>query len=587
MPLRDAFGLMTLPVPGQRGTQMNAKLSDPDAPGLMLGELLLARGAIREADLERALELQRNVGGRVGSLLVRIGALSEDQLLATLSEQLDLPLLERDIPVPAVHDWTPPGDGVPLDWLLDQEVLLWEDADGKLWCASRDPLASGLQEALAYLFQDREVHAVLASTQAVERLLDQLQHTRREAGEGRSDDVRHLRELAEEAPVVELVNSLFAQAVEQRASDIHLEPEEREFVVRFRIDGVLYSRLRSPRDRFDAVASRLKLISGMDIAERRLPQDGRLSMRASGQAMDVRASALPGVHGESIVLRLLPKERKDLGLARLGMAPDHLELLQAWSREAHGIVLVTGPTGSGKSTTLYATLAASDDGLKKIITVEDPVEFRLPGITQIQTHADIGLTFAGALRSILRQDPDVIMIGEIRDRETAEIAIQSALTGHLVLSTVHTNDSLGAFTRLIDMGVEPFLVATPLKGVQAQRLVRRLCEDCARPATHVLPAIADEAANWAARVLGDVAPQWREPVGCPACQQTGYRGRVGIYELVPVDEAMQQAVVAGATHPQLRAMARERGFRFLRDDGLLKAWQGVTSVDEVLRVTAT
>lgn len=268
------------------------------------------------------------------------------------------------------------------------------------------------------------------------------------------------------------------------------------------------------------------------------------------------------------------------------MEPDHLQILEGWTREAHGIVLVTGPTGSGKSTTLYAALAASNDGMKKIITVEDPVEFQLPGITQIQTHADIGLTFASVLRSILRQDPDVIMVGEIRDRETAEIAIQAALTGHMVLSTVHTNDALGAFTRLIDMGVEPFLVATPIKGVQAQRLVRRLCSQCARPAQNVLPAIADEAGHWAARVLGDVAPNWHEPVGCSNCQNTGYRGRIGIYELVPVDEHMQQAVVAGSTHQQLRAMARERGYRFLREDGLLKAWKGMTSVEEVLRVTA-
>ena len=403
---------------------------------------------------------------------------------------------------------------------------------------------------------------------------------------GGGDDVRHLRELAEEAPVVELVNNLMAQAVEQRASDIHLEPDEHQFTVRFRIDGVLYPKLSLPRERYNAVASRLKLISGMDIAERRLPQDGRLSVRAGGQAMDIRASALPGVHGESIVLRLLPKERKDLGLERLGMAPDHLALLSAWTREAHGIVLVTGPTGSGKSTTLYAALAASNDGMKKIITVEDPVEFQLPGITQVQTHADIGLDFASVLRSILRQDPDVVMVGEIRDRETAEIAIQAALTGHLVLSTVHTNDSLGAFTRLIDMGVEPFLVATPIKGVQAQRLVRRLCAHCAVPAAHVLPAIAAEAAGWAARVLGDAPARWTEPVGCAHCQGTGYRGRVGIYELVPVDEAMQQAVVTGASHQQLRAMARERGHRLLREAGLLKAWQGVTSIDEVLRVTA-
>ena len=553
----------------------------------LLGQMLIARGTISEADLARALELQASVGGRLGSLLIRIGALSEDQLLDTLCVQLDLPLLGRDVQMPEVEAWVIPGDDpVSVDWMQDREVLLWLDGDQQVWCASRDPLNPTLREALEYLYPGMPVRYALASAQVMESTLDKLAHGLPGSSYG-GDDVRHLRELAEEAPVVELVNSLMAQAVEQRASDIHLEPGEHEFVVRFRIDGVLYTRLQLPRERFNAVASRLKLISGMDIAERRLPQDGRLSVRASGQAMDIRASALPGVHGESIVMRLLPKERKDLGLERLGMAPDHLQMLSAWSREAHGIILVTGPTGSGKSTTLYATLAAADDGMKKIITVEDPVEFQLPRITQIQVHADIGLTFASALRSILRQDPDVIMIGEIRDRETAEIAIQSALTGHLVLSTVHTNDALGAFTRLIDMGVEPFLVATPLKGVQAQRLVRRLCPHCARPASHVLPAIAEEAAHWAGRVLGaDSAPQWREPVGCSQCQHTGYRGRVGIYELVPVDEAMQQAVVAGATHAQLRAMARERGFRFLREDGLIKAWQGLTSVDEVLRVTA-
>jgi general secretion pathway protein E len=556
-------------------------------PPRLLGELLVEREAVRPADLERELELQRAVGGRLGQLLVRIGALSEDQLIEELSAQLGLPVLGREVSPPAdPAAWGLPGsDVLPAEWMLDQQVLLWSDGEA-LYCASRDPLAPGMQEALAYAVPTAPVRPVLASGQALERALDALDQRRREAAG--DDDIRHLRELAEEAPVVELVNNLMSQAVEQRASDIHLEPGEHQFAVRFRIDGVLYSRLSLPRERYNAVASRLKLISGMDIAERRLPQDGRLSVRAGGQAMDIRASALPGVHGESIVLRLLPKERKDLGLERLGMAPDHLELLSAWTREAHGIVLVTGPTGSGKSTTLYAALAASNDGMKKIITVEDPVEFQLPGITQVQTHADIGLDFASVLRSILRQDPDVVMVGEIRDRETAEIAIQAALTGHLVLSTVHTNDSLGAFTRLVDMGVEPFLVATPIKGVQAQRLVRRLCPHCARPAQHVLPAIAEEAGGWAARVP-DVAaePRWMEPAGCPQCQNTGYRGRVGIYELVPVDDDMRTAVVAGASHMQLRDMARARGYRLLREDGLVKAWQGVTSVDEVLRVTAT
>ncbi len=549
-----------------------------------IGDILLARELIRPADLARALELQAAVGGRLGQLLVRIGAISEDQLLDVLSAQLELPLLGRDAVAPAdPGEWgLPASAGLAPDWMLDQQVLLWRE-DDVLFHASRDPLAPGLEETLAYALPGARLQPVLAAGQVLERLLGQLEQLRQASHGG--EDIRHLRELAEEAPVVELVNNVLSQAVEQRASDIHLEPGEHQFVVRYRIDGVLYSRLTLPRERYNAVASRLKLISGMDIAERRLPQDGRLSVRASGQAMDVRASALPGVHGESIVLRLLPKERKDLGLERLGMAPDHLAILSGWTREAHGIVLVTGPTGSGKSTTLYAALAASNDGMKKIITVEDPVEFQLPGITQVQTHAEIGLDFAHVLRSILRQDPDVVMVGEIRDRETAEIAIQAALTGHLVLSTVHTNDSLGAFTRLVDMGVEPFLVATPIKGVQAQRLVRRLCPHCARPA-QVLPAIVGEVAPWAERVLGGEPAQWREAVGCAQCQQTGYRGRVGIYELVPVDDDMRQAVVAGASHGELRRMARERGHRMLREDGLLKAWQGVTSVDEVLRIIA-
>lgn len=415
-------------------------------------------------------------------------------------------------------------------------------------------------------------------------MLDGLSHYARADGfEG--GDVQQLREMAEEAPVVELVSNLMAQAVEQRASDIHLEPEERIFAVRFRIDGVLHTRLQLPRDRFDAVASRLKLISGMDIAERRLPQDGRLSTRVGGQEMDIRVSALPGVHGESIVMRLLPKERKELGLERLGFEADHLALMKEWTAEANGIVLVTGPTGSGKSTTLYAALAATNDGLKKIITVEDPVEFQLPAITQIQAHPEIGLTFANALRSILRQDPDVIMIGEIRDLETAEIAVQAALTGHLVLSTLHTNDAISSFTRLIDMGVEPFLVATPIRAVQAQRLVRRLC-GCARP-TRVPDRIEAEAAVFAHSVLKGMQPNWLEAVGCANCMNTGYRGRLGIYELVPVSEAMQHLIVSGASVNDMKKQARDEGHRFLRDDGLLKAWQGLTTVEEVLRVTGS
>jgi len=553
----------------------------------LLGELLLDAGLVGPADLERGLALQLKLGGRIGSVLMRIGAVSEDNLLQVLSRQLGLPVMGADVPAPDEDMVRLTAAQAPtgIDWLLDQQLLVWPGEGSDLFCAARDPLLPALREAMRHAYPGRKVLWCLCRAQDLERMLDALAHHARSDEWGGGDE-QQLRAMAEEAPVVELVSNLMAQAVEQRASDIHLEPEERIFAVRFRIDGVLHTRLQLPRDRFDAVASRLKLISGMDIAKRRLPQDGRLSTRVGGQEMDIRVSALPGVHGESIVMRLLPKERKELGLERLGFESDHLAMMQAWTAEANGIVLVTGPTGSGKSTTLYAALAAANDGLKKIITVEDPVEFQLPAITQIQAHPDIGLTFANALRSILRQDPDVIMIGEIRDLETAEIAVQAALTGHLVLSTLHTNDAISAFTRLIDMGVEPFLVATPIRAVQAQRLVRRLCTQCARP--HAVPHnIEAEAAVFAHKVLPGMAPRWMEAVGCPNCMNTGYRGRLGIYEMVPVSEAMQHLIVSGASVNEMKKLARDEGHRFLRDDGLLKAWQGLTTVEEVLRVAGT
>jgi general secretion pathway protein E len=376
---------------------------------------------------------------------------------------------------------------------------------------------------------------------------------------------------------------MLSQAIDQRASDVHVEPEEQSFFVRYRVDGVLYERLNLPKERFNAIASRIKLISGLDIAERRLPQDGRLNTRVSGQELDIRVSCLPGVHGESIVMRLLPKERQTSRLEQLGFAPDHFRLFNQWIREPHGIILVTGPTGSGKSTTLYAALDAANNRTQKMITVEDPVEYQLKGITQVQAHSEIGYTFASALRSILRQDPDIIMIGEIRDRETSEIAIQAALTGHMVLSTLHTNDAVSAFTRLIEMGIEPFLVSTSVRAVQAQRLVRRLCEHCAKP---IMPIAKIEAQ--VKRVLPEeitTLPQWREPVGCPKCQELGYQGRIGIYEMVYITKELQTLILNRASAADMRLKATEQGFRTLREDGLIKAYQGMTSIEEVLRVT--
>ncbi len=550
-----------------------------------IGALLLQRELINAKDIDKALAFQKQFKGRFGAILVRIGAISEDALLPVLSEQLNLPLLDSsELPslpetiLNAIH-----LSGLAPAWFQDQHVLVWENADGIIHCASRNPINSNLQETLSAAYPSHKLSWGLARTHDVENALKQIQAGT--LGEHR-DEIAHLRELAEEAPVVELVNNLFSQATDEGASDIHLEPEERAFLVRYRIDGVLHLRMTLPRERFDAVASRIKLISGMDIAERRLPQDGRISIRASGIEMDIRVSCVPGVHGESIVMRLLPKERADLNLNSMGMEADHLQQFTRWINEPHGIVLVTGPTGSGKSTTLYAALEKANNRTRKIITVEDPVEYKMSGITQIQTQSDIGYTFALALRAILRQDPDIIMIGEIRDLETAQIAVQSALTGHMVLSTLHTNDSLSAFTRLLDMGVEPFLVSSAVRAVQAQRLVRKLCDKCAVPVTPA-PAFIETIDRIKSKSPGlfQGEARWRIATGCPDCRGSGYRGRLGIYEFLEVTPKIQDAIMRHAPINEMLEIAQLQGYRNLREDGLIKAWRGLTSTDEVLRVT--
>ena len=566
----------------------------PQRAARRLGELLVERNAVQADDVARALQIQQSVGGKLGALLVRTGALSEDVLLRTLAEQQGAEYLREPADLPenlTVYRFVADSP-IKLDWFLDHSALLWEEEgeeegeeDGQLRCLARDIRDHGLLETLAYFYPGRPVSFHLAANHQIDRLLDFVRKERAIESLFSEDNAKQLREMAEEAPVIELVNNLLSQAVDLEASDIHVEPAEENFAVRMRVDGVLHTRLTQPIERFPAVASRIKLVSGIDIAERRLPQDGRITERISGKDMDVRVSTVPCAFGESIVLRLLEKERDDLTLANLGMEPDHLALFRAWSRASNGIVLVTGPTGSGKSTTLAGALQEIDDGVKKIITVEDPVEIQMPSITQIQTHAEIGYTFARALRAILRQDPDVIMIGEIRDLETAEIAIRSALTGHVVLSTVHTNDAVSSFTRLVDMGVEPFLVAAPTRGVQAQRLVRRACEHCAVPVPP--PPLAQErlADLGSTGLVGD---GWVRVEGCDACQHTGYRGRMGIYELVPMSDELQNMIVGGANLNDLKRVAHERqGHRTLLQDGLIKASQGKTTVEEVSRLTLT
>jgi general secretion pathway protein E len=553
----------------------------------LLGEILLGMGLVRPTELQAALELQNVRGGRIGANLVRLGSLSEEGLYSALAEQIGEPLAsDRDLEPDRVRRGVDRCSRPPVWWRRIRAVPWCDDAD-TLHVAAHDPIELELRESLESLgVSPIAVHYALPDL--LERKLSLLQGSSLETS-ATVLDAKALRELAEDAPVIAFVSNVLAQAVDSRASDVHLEPGERVYAVRFRVDGVLQTRASRSMDEFPAVASRLKLISGLDIAERRLPQDGRLSTRVAGAEMEVRVSVIPAVYGESLVLRLLPKERPDLQLSKLGLAGDHLAMFRRWLAWENGLVLVTGPTGSGKSTTLYGALSEINDLTRKIVTVEDPVEYRLRDVVQVQAHQEIGYTFARALRSMLRHDPDIIMIGEIRDRETAEIAIQAALTGHLVLATLHTNDALSSVTRLTDMGIEPYLVSASVRGLMAQRLVRRLCPGCAVPARP-----SEGSLRQGQRVLagsfgsdGERQPRWLVPVGCPACEGVGFRGRLGIYELVEVGSTMQSAISSARPLEELRALASGGGARTLLEDGLLKVFEGQTSYDEVLRAAGS
>ena len=409
---------------------------------------------------------------------------------------------------------------------------------------------------------------------------------------GLGDDVRTVGEtdtalddlvsLANEAPVVKIVNLLLLEALDTRASDVHLETYQSGLRVRYRVDGVLQDAIAPPPRLAAAVVSRLKIMAELDIAERRLPQDGRIRLRMHDRQVDVRVSTLPTLHGESVVLRLLDKESGRIGLVELGMGPETLARFDSVISKPHGIVLATGPTGSGKTTTLYAAVDRIRTGREKILTVEDPVEYELPGVPQVPVNEKVGLTFANALRALLRQDPDVMLVGEIRDQETADIATHAALTGHLVLSTLHTNDAATALTRLVDLGIEPYLVASTVEAVLAQRLVRRICESCRRPAEPT----ADQRATLgeSARALTKV---W-EGEGCDECRGTGYRGRTGIYELLVMEPQLREAVLGDTniSAGRLQALAQEAGMKLLREDGLRLVAEGLTTVEEVLRVAS-
>ncbi|MFA9440972.1 GspE/PulE family protein [Uliginosibacterium sp. sgz301328] len=552
-----------------------------------LGQMLVNAGTIDEAGLEKALQLQRESGSdRLGALLIRLGLISESTLLSALSEQLHIPVFvvesKPGVAANIAQFHRDRGVSRALAQRLEFLVVPAIEDDGPL-VISRDPLDSELQEYLVgRLFPDTAFSCALVAQRDFERLLTEVYRVGAESA-GEQD----LRRLAEDAPVVELVNAMLARANDKAASDIHVEPLEYGFSVRYRVDGHLQFVEHYPRDRFDAVVSRIKLISGLDIAERRLTQDGRFSSRAAGVETDVRVSVIPSVFGESIVMRLLPvSQEKRFSLEGVGFEPDHLATFQQWMSLPDGIVLVTGPTGSGKSTTLYAALSACDSARQRILTVEDPVEYKIDGVTQFQVNADIGFTFAAALRAILRHDPDVVMIGEIRDIDTARIAVQASLTGHLVFSTLHTNDTPTAFLRLVDLGVEQFLVGATVRGVLAQRLVRRLCPVCSRPMSSTERATIPAQARAFLERHGVRPADWsfRQPVGCDACDGTGYRGRTAVYELLPATDALRAALSQQSAGHQdlLRSLGAD--FRTLGEDGLLKAARGLTSLAEVMAV---
>jgi general secretion pathway protein E len=542
---------------------------------MRLGEMLLERQLITAEDLERALELQKDRGDKLGRILVDSGFVAARDMLGTLSEQLHIPLVSIEGP-PAV---SPETEKLSPRFLRQFRCLPVALHESTLTLAMADPLDFETIAAVR-TFTGLRVDQVLAPEQeiidAVDRYYGERDRTasdfETEAGQA-SEDLEHLRDMASEAPVIRLVNAMIALAVEKRASDIHIEPFEKEFRVRYRVDGVLYNQDPPPRELKAAIISRVKLMAKLNIAERRLPQDGRIKIKTMGREVDLRVSTLPTLYGESVVMRLLDRSAGDFyDLKRLGFDRHMLSRMEYYTSLPHGIMLVTGPTGSGKSTTLYSALKRINIPDRKIITIEDPVEYQMDGINQIHVNPQIGLTFAAGLRHIVRQDPDVIMVGEIRDRETADVAIRSALTGHFVFSTLHTNDAPSAITRLTDMGVESYLISSSVVSVLAQRLVRLICSHCRVEGEQRMTPD------------GEMIQTYRGK-GCDSCFGSGYSGRVGIFELMELNDEIRKKIMNSADSVDLTASARRNGMRNLREDGWLKVRDGVTTADEVLRVT--
>lgn len=559
----------------------------------LLGRILGEKFNLSDSKLEEALAYQQEKGGLLGEVLLHLRALREEQLLEALAQQFEMSWMPHLDTTHVDHELI---KKVPIAFCRRYRVLPLRYEEGAILTASTDPLETVALDDLRLLL-GKPIKPVLTTSIvllaclnraydeianpagaeqvmediAANRSLDQLAHE--------LDEPQDLLDATDEAPIIRLVNSVLFQAVRQRASDIHFESFERGLVVRYRIDGVLYPVLTPPKHLQASIIARLKIMAGLNIAEKRLPQDGRFGIRTAGKDVDLRVSVLPTSHGERVVLRLLEKENRLLNLSEMGFSKERLAVIHQLIQLAHGIILVTGPTGSGKTTTLYAALSHINAPDKNIITVEDPVEYQLLGIGQMQVNPKINLSFAAGLRSILRQDPDVIMIGEIRDRETAEIAIHASLTGHLVFSTLHTNDAASAATRLIDMGIEPFLVASSVVAVLAQRLLRRICSDCKRPYRP-----SKEELSRLDLAAGSDVTLYRG-AGCAACSQTGYRGRTGIFELMVLDEEIRRLVGIKADSTAIKQAAIAKGMVTLKQEGAERVIQGHTTLEEVMRIT--
>jgi general secretion pathway protein E len=557
-----------------------------------LGEILVRDGTITRDQIQRGLTHQRELGKRLGETLVELGYLSEEDVAKALAKQFAVPYLSlASLSITPI----PIRDRLSPKYLREHKVFPIEIKGGALTVAMSDMadpytlddlrLSTGLTITVC-LAQDREILEAIdqyyGDGQAtIEKIVKGYSEEEGGASGDDREDVDHLRDLASEAPVIQLVNLVITRAVEARASDIHIEPFEDTLRIRYRVDGVLVDHESPPKRLQRAVISRVKIMAKMNIAERRLPQDGRIRLQILGKDLDLRVSTIPTLHGESVVMRILDRSSLLLSLRDMGMPEDIRLQFQRLIRKPHGMILVTGPTGSGKTTTLYTALSEINSVDKKIITIEDPVEYQLQGVNQIHVKPKIGLTFANGLRSIVRQDPDIIMVGEIRDAETADIAIHSALTGHLVFSTLHTNDAPGAITRLLDMGIENYLVSSVLVAVMAQRLVRVICPECRE--SYQLDSAAIRKMGIKTEVDG--ALQVFRGKGCAACNFTGYRGRSGIYEFLVISEEIQRLILEKADSNTIRQKALQFGMKTLWEDGWRNVELGVTTLEDLLRVT--